>query len=313
MPGRLLGCCALSDQTVHSRRSFFALAAVALCWGYSWVFNKLALLDAGPLSFSAYRMLLAAAALVSLLKITGRPVWPARVPELLLLGLIQTTGFVSLSMWALVTGAVGTTSILVFTMPFWTLLFAWPMLGERIEGLQWLAVVSAALGLTIILHPWHLEGSLNSKLLALGAAILWAAGSIIVKRMQAKAPVELLSLTAWQITFGAIPLAGIAWLAGEPPIHWTPRFIGVLLGTSLISTALGWLIWLYALRRVTAGIAGMSMLAVPVIAGLSSAWHFHERPTTDEARGMILIGVALVLVGIHAWRRHRDVTPLAQE
>ena len=289
-------------------RSLLALIALTLCWGYSWIFNKLALLDAGPLTFSAYRMLLAAAALLLLLKITGRPMRPTRVPELISLGLVQTTGFVSLSMWALVAGGVGSTAILVFTMPFWTLLLAWPLLGEKLQGPQWLAVAAAAAGLLIILHPWHLVGSLRSKLLGLGAGILWAVGSIMVKRMQAKAPVDLLALTAWQITFGALPLAAIALVAGEMPTVWSARFIAILLATALVSTALCWLLWIYVLRNVTAGVAGMSMLAVPVIAALSSAWHFGERPNPGEAQGMVLIVCALILIGVGAWRQHRELT-----
>ena len=41
---------------------------------------------------------------------------------------------------ALVDGGPGKTSILVFTMPVWVLLMGWPALGERVRGLQWVAV-----------------------------------------------------------------------------------------------------------------------------------------------------------------------------
>ena len=112
-------------------RPALSLVLLSLFWGYSWIWNKLALLDAGPFTFSAYRMLLAATSLLLVLPLTRRSVRPTGVRDLLVLGLVQTTGFVGLSMWALVEGGVGSTSILVFTMPFWTLLLAWPFLGER--------------------------------------------------------------------------------------------------------------------------------------------------------------------------------------
>ncbi len=292
----------------------FSLGILSLFWGYSWIWNKLALLDAGPFSFSAYRMVIAASALLLALPLTGRRLRPQGLRELLTLGLVQTTGFVGLSMWALVEGGVGSTSILVFTMPFWTLLLAWPLLGERVQGAQWAAGGLAALGLLIILQPWNLHGSLLSKLLGLISGMLWAIGSIMVKRMQRTRPRDLLSLTAWQMMLGALPLIAIAVLSGEPPVVWSSRFIGVLLVTSLLSTAMGWCLWVYVLKQVEAGIAGMSMLAVPVIAILSAAWHFDERPRPEEMIGMGLILLALMIIGIRALVRHTEVAgPMGQE
>ncbi len=39
-------------------------------------------------------------------------------------------------MWALEAGGTGKTAILVYTMPFWVLIMAWPFLSERITGLN---------------------------------------------------------------------------------------------------------------------------------------------------------------------------------
>lgn len=291
-----------------------ALVVLSLFWGYSWVWNKLALIDAGPFTFAAYRMLIAAGSLLLALPLLRRPMRPDAPLELALLGLIQTTGFVGLSMWALVEGGVGTTSILVFTMPFWTLLLAWPVLGERVQGAQWIAVALAAAGLLVILNPATHHGTLLSKLLGLASGVLWALGSVLVKRWQGQRPRDLLALTAWQMAFGAVPLFIIAGFSGEGPVVWSERFVAVLTVTSLLSTALGWCLWTYVLKHVDAGIAGMSMLAVPVIAIASSAWHFGERPRPEEMLGMALILVALAIIGIRALRRHVAMAgPLAQE
>ncbi|MSR14725.1 MAG: DMT family transporter [Gammaproteobacteria bacterium] len=291
-----------------------ALILLSLCWGYSWILNKLALTDAGPFTYAAYRALLASICLLLALPLTGRSLKPDRIGELLLLGLIQTTAFVGLSMWALVQGGVGSTSILVFTMPFWTLILAWPLLGERVQGSQWLAVGLAAIGLLIILRPWDFHGLILSKLLALVSGVLWAIGSIMVKRLQRAAPRDLLSLTAWQMMLGAIPLFLISLVSSEPAVAWSGQFISVLLGTAIVSTAAGWLLWVYALKHVEAGIASMSMLAVPVIAIVSAAWHFGERPRPEELTGMSLILLALLIIGIRALRQHVELAgPMGRE
>lgn len=283
-----------------------ALALLSACWGYSWVWNKTALLDAGPFSFSAYRMLIATICLLLVLRFTRRPFAPRRPRQLMLLGLIQTTGFVGLSMWALVEGGVGSTSILVFTMPFWTMLMAWPVLGERIRGAQWVAVGLAAVGLMVILQPWNMaQTTLLSKLLGLASGMLWAAGSVYVKYLQQREPRDLLGMTAWQMGFGAIPLFIVAHWSGEPDPVWSARFLYVLAVTSLLSTALAWWLWTWILKHVDAGIAGLSMLAVPVIAIASSAWRFGERPHPEELAGMALILTALLITGGRALRARR--------
>ena len=288
--------------------SFLPLASmvvIVLVWGYSWVLNKLALAELGPFTFSAYRMYVASACLLLALALTRRPFWPTRRVELLRLGLIQTTGFVGLSMWALVEGSIGRTSILVFTMPFWTVALAWPVLGERIRDWQWLALGLALAGLVLLIRPWDPQGSLLSKGLAVTSGLAWAAGSVEVKRMQRVAPVDPLSMTAWQMVFGAIPMLPIAMAIGEPAPVWTPRLVAILLVLAVVSTALCWFLWLYVLRQLSTGLASMCMLAVPVIAILSAHWQLGERSTPLELAGMACIGVALLLLSARSLRQAR--------
>ena len=83
------------------------MVVISLVWGYSWILNKLVLSATGPFTFSAYRMLIAASCLLLAMALSGRALRPTRWREMLRLGLIQTTGFVGLSMWALVEGSVG--------------------------------------------------------------------------------------------------------------------------------------------------------------------------------------------------------------
>lgn len=291
-----------------------AMAVITLVWGYSWVLNKMALEAAGPFTFSAYRMTIASACLLLALAVTGRSVRPARVPELLRLGLMQTTGFVGISMWALVEGSIGRTAILVFTMPFWTVAFAWPLLGERIRDLQWLALGLAFAGLVSIVQPWHLQGSLLSKGLAVASGIAWALSSVEIKRMQRKAPMDLLSLTTWQMALGTGPLWIIAALAGEPSPAWSWHFVGILLLLAIVSTALCWFLWVYALKHLHTGAASMGMLAVPVVALVSAHWHFDERTAPAEYLGFALIGAALAVLSARAWRLQREeVAPIVAQ
>jgi len=276
-----------------------------LVWGYSWVLLKLALLDAGPINFAAQRTFIGAMALLVMLPLMRRPFWPTRVRETFLLGIVQTTIFVTLSQLSLVDGGAGRSAVLVFTMPFWTLLFAAFALDEQVGIAQRWAVALAAVGLVIMLEPWQLGGSVKSKMIAISAGATWAASAVMVKRIQQRESMDAISLTAWQMFFGSSILMLIALFVDEPATNWNPRFGAILLFTALIPTGLGWLVWVYLLQRLSAGVASMSMLAIPVLATASSAIQLGERLKPNEYAGMALIVGALVVLSRAAMRPHK--------
>ncbi|MFT4581216.1 MAG: drug/metabolite transporter (DMT)-like permease [Gammaproteobacteria bacterium] len=279
-------------------RGFVPLAYLFLIviWGHSWVMMKIALANAGPITFAAQRTFLAAVVLLAVLPILGRRLRPVRIPETIMLGIVQTTIFVTCSQLSLVDGGVGRSAVLVFTMPFWTILLAAFLLGERLVATQYWAVGLAAVGLISILEPWALSGSVQSKLIALLAGFAWAASAIIVKRMQRHADVDLISLTAWQLLFGSVVLIPIALSSGEPPTVWTPEFLGVLVFTAVLPSGLGWVVWFYLLQRLSAGVASITLLAIPVFATASSAYHLGDRMDPNETVGMVLIILALAML-----------------
>ena len=261
-----------------------------------------------PFKFTALRMSLSAICLVLILPLTGRPILPTRVPELIGLALVQTSLLFTLSTWAIAEGSAGRVAFMVYTMPFFTLLFAWPLLGERVRGLQWIAILLAVGGLMAIIQPWHLQGSMMSNLCAVGAGATWAAGAIMVKRLQAREPMDLLSMTAWQMVFGSIPLIVISWGVPEAPIVWSPRFIGTLVLVTVVITAIGWMLWMYALNKLEAGTASLAALAAPPIAMISSAMVFGERPNAFELFGMCLIVAALFVLSVSGMRSARPAS-----
>ncbi|MEI6450918.1 MAG: DMT family transporter, partial [Actinomycetes bacterium] len=130
-----------------------ALILLALIWGYNWVVMKIGLGYADPFAFAALRTFLGALSLFLLLIVLRRSLRPRAVGFTIVIGLLQTTGFVGLLIWALQSGGAGKTSVLTYTMPFWLLLLAWAFLGERLRGTQWLAVGLALAGLLLVLSP----------------------------------------------------------------------------------------------------------------------------------------------------------------
>ncbi|MFO1316151.1 MAG: EamA family transporter [Burkholderiales bacterium] len=279
-------------------RPAVALLALSLAWGLTWVVAKQGLAYASPWAFAAQRCVGGALALFLALKLLGRPMGLVAPAQTLVIALVNVAAFLIVQTWALVEGGAGRTAVLNYTMPIWTLLLAWLFLGERIRGLQWLAAICALVGLVLIVEPWNVQGSLLSSVLGLAAALCWAAGSILIKRLRSRCEVDLVSLTAWQLLIGAVPLSLLAVVIPDRATVWSVQYVGILAFIAIVSTALGWWLWTYILDRVPAWEASLSVLGAPVVALVSSRALLGEEFQAAEVVGMLLIGVGLALLSV---------------
>jgi drug/metabolite transporter (DMT)-like permease len=273
-----------------------ALGLLTLLWGYNWVVMKIAMQYVGPMDFAALRGVLGAVLLFAALAALGVPLKPRHVVKTAVLGLFQTGGFVALISWALYTGAAGKSAVLAYTMPFWVIVFGWPFLPDRLRGWQWPAAGLILVGLLLVLELWAGRPDTMSSMLALGAGISWAISVIVFKKIPVHSRHDLLSVTAWQMAFGVLPLVAIAFAVDEPPIVWTGSFVAALIYNGVGGMAIAPLLWLYILQRLPATISGLNVLAVPIV-GVIAAWlQLGERPSGAETLGMLSIlgGLALL-------------------
>jgi drug/metabolite transporter (DMT)-like permease len=282
-----------------------ALGALAPLWGYSWVVSKVSLTYAQPFILVALTTTMAAACLFLVLVVTRRPLRPPPVGWTALIGILQTALFNGLAIMALTMGGAGKVSVLAYTMPFWLLLLAWAFLGERLRGLQWPAVALAFAGLVLVVRPWDIGGALGGAL-ACAAGLAWAGSALLVKLLQRRTHGDALSLAAWQMGFGSLPLIAAAVLThGGGPV-WTGTFVLCVAYTVLLANAACWALWIFALRSLPAGAAGMGTLAVPVVGVFASWIQLGEAPALVEGIGMALIIAALAVLaacGLAAGRR----------
>ena len=282
-----------------------ALIVLSCTWGYTWVLIKQALTYASPFAVAAQRCVGGTLALILAVRLSGKSMQLAAPGATVLIGLVQVAGFTLLQTSALVEGGPGKTAVLIFTMPIWTLLLGWPLLGERVRGKQWLAAASTLGGLMLIIEPWNMHTSLLSKALGLGAALCWAVGTILIKRLRQARPVDLLVLTMWQMIFGSIPLAIIALVLPGEPTRWTMDYVLILAFLSVASVALCWWLWVWILDRVPAWEASLSVLGTPVVAILSSRLALGEAFKASEVAGILLIGGGLALLSLFGWMSSR--------
>ncbi len=300
----------MEQQRKETIRAFLALFILTFIWGYNWVVMKSALEFAGAFQFAALRTVIGAICLFALILFLRKPLSIKEMPTIILLGVLQTSGFTGLLIWALVEGGAGKTAVLTYTMPFWVMVLAWPLLGEKLRGLQWPAAILSTMGMVFILDPLHLGTDQFSMFLAVLSGVFWGLSVIVAKKLHQRAPeIDLLTLTAWQMLFGSVPIAIAAFLIPAPEIQWTPYFIGAVIFNSVFCNALAWLLWLYALQKLSAGVASMSSMLAPVI-GVLAAWlQLNEIPNHMESIGMILIGLSLVIISYVSIRKHQPIEP----
>jgi drug/metabolite transporter (DMT)-like permease len=128
-------------------------------------------------------------------------------------------------------------------------------------------------------------------LLALGAAILFALGTVT-----AQAPIALSphALTAWQVGLGCLPMIAAGLLLEKPDFSaLTPVGWASLAYMAAVPMGVCYLGWFAAVRRLPAATASTGMLLVPVVGVLSAA------PILSEPVGAREIGaLALTLRGV---------------
>lgn len=247
----------------------------------------------GPFDLVMVRYILAFAVLFVLLLLTRQSL---RFPPFKLtlgIAIFQTAAFQCLSQLALMSGGAGHVVMLAYTMPFWVVLFAWILLNERPKPRHIAAFVLAGLGLIAVIAPWQGLGTLTSSLLALAGGACWGLGTVLSKIMMQRHAPGVLNLTTWQMLLGAVLIWPITVIIPQPAIVWEPQLIWGMGYMAVIASAGGWWLWLSVVQRVSATVAGMSALGVPVVTVILAWLVLSEQPTVLE-----LVGIALIMVGL---------------
>jgi drug/metabolite transporter (DMT)-like permease len=284
------------NEAKVSTGAVIALGVTVTIWAFSWIVMKLVLRYAGPFDFCALRYGMGAALLFIVLLATHRPLAPPPLAGTIVTGLAQTAAFQGLGQFALTAGGTGRVVLLAYGMPFWAVLLAWLLLGERPLRRHWIGLALAAVGLTFVIAPWKGLGNPVSTAFALLGGMCWALGTVTSKRMFQRHRPDPLTFTAWQMAFGAAALGIVTLLIPQRSIDWSPAFIAGLAYSVILATSLAWTLWLLVVQRLPTAVAAVSSLAVPVLSVLMAWVVLHEKPTPSEWLGVAFIVAGLVAV-----------------
>jgi drug/metabolite transporter (DMT)-like permease len=276
----------------------FLLVFTITTWGYSWVLMKMGLGYAEPFTFAAWRCAIGGVAMIIFVRVKSIE-WPKleKLPDYLMIAIFQTTLMFGLMLYGMKYVTAGKTSVLLYTMPIWTIFLVHFYLKERLNRGKWLGVALGTIGIVCILG-WDTLVHQNSEilfgeLLIIGGAISWAVSNIWVKKRMGGENIYMVS--SLQLSIGAIGLALLAIpTEGILNIEWNAYSIYILLFTGLIASAVDFTIWFYLLKNLDIKITTFSSMLVPVF-GLIFDWAI----LGNRLDGGVIAGGALILIGIY--------------
>ncbi|MEE8298463.1 MAG: DMT family transporter [Thermodesulfobacteriota bacterium] len=280
----------------------FLLVFTITTWGYSWVLMKMGLGYAEPFTFAAWRCAIGGVAMIIFVRVKSIE-WPKleKLPDYLMIAIFQTTLMFGLMLYGMKYVTAGKTSVLLYTMPIWTIFLVHFYLKERLNRGKWLGVALGMIGIVCILG-WDTLVHQNSEilfgeLLIIGGAISWAVSNIWVKKRMGGENIYMVS--SLQLSIGAIGLALLAIpTEGILNIEWNAYSIYILLFTGLIASAVDFTIWFYLLKNLDIKITTFSSMLVPVF-GLIFDWAI----LGNRLDGGVIVGGALILIGIYQTSR----------
>ena len=275
------------------------LLTTSIGWGLNWPVTKYLLSELPPLSLRGVTGIAGAALLAVMVIARGRSlrVPTALWPRLCLYAFLNVTCWMALMGIALLWLPAGEASMIAYTMPVWASLLAWPILGERPNGLRIIALILAFGGLTVILGGEGISitpEKLTGFVMVLSGAFAFALGAVLSKKWPL--PLPPMTAAAWQIGLGCLPV-GIAGLLIETSHFEAVTTLGWwLLGYStVIQFCVAYVTWFAALARLPASVAAIGTTAVPVIGVVASSIALHEPLGLVQIAALVLTLGGIVL------------------
>jgi drug/metabolite transporter (DMT)-like permease len=241
----------------------------------------------------------AALALIALARqqrlVVPRPMWL----RLLLVSTLSIGGWVAFMGLALLWLRASEAAVLGISIPVWVAFLAWPILGERLSLLRAFSLMVSLVGIAVLLGGNGIEASVEKLpgiACALAGAVCTGLGTVLTKHFPLSMPP--LSLAAWQIGLGCVPIA-IVGLAVEHPQLAALSSIGwaSMIYMTLIQFCLCYVCWFAALERLPAATASIGTLLVPVVGVLAATATLHEPLGLREIAALVITlgGVAVAL------------------
>lgn len=278
------------------------LLALATVWGASYTFIKLGVATIPPVTLIAARTLIAGAILLALIRWRGlslprdQTTWRRFLIQACLNSVIPFT----LIAWAERTVDAGLATILNSTSPIFAFLLTVAMTRhEPVTARKLFGVVAGVCGICLIIGVQALDGlgrELWAQVAIVAATVCYAGAAIFGRSFKGLDPIMP---AAGSLLCGAAILVPVSLLIDRPwALAPSPQSVAALLGLSVISTALAFVIYFRLVHTLgSVGTTAQSYLRVPIGVAIGVVF-LGETLTSTAWAGLVcvIIGVAAMTI-----------------
>jgi drug/metabolite transporter (DMT)-like permease len=278
------------------------LLALATVWGASYTFIKIGVATIPPVTLIAARTLIAGCILLAIIRSRGLslPRDPAVWRRFLIQACLNSVIPFTLIAWAEQTVDAGLATILNSTSPIFAFLLTVVMTRhEPVSARKLFGVAAGVCGICLIIGVQALDGlgrELWAQFAIVAATVCYAVAAIFGRSFKGLDPIMP---AAGSLLCGAAILVPISLFADRP---WTlapsPQSVAALLGLSVISTALAFVIYFRLVHTLgSVGTTAQAYLRVPIGVAIGVVF-LGETLTSTAWAGLVcvIIGVAAMTI-----------------
>ena len=276
-------------------RLFLIITITMIAFAANSVLARLAL-GPGEIDAAAYSLvrLLSGAIMLSILAIPGREL---RLSQLLQQGswisALALFGYAAAFSFAYLLLETGTGALILFPS-VQAAMVAWALYrGDRPGPLEWLGLVTATGAIVWLLSPGLTAPDPLGALLMIVAGVSWA-----IYTLRGTGSADPLKSTTGNF-IRSVPIALVLMLFYIGSAHATPFGIAMATISGAVTSAMGYALWYYVLKQITATQAAVTQLSAPVIAAIMGLALTGDTLTLRfvAASAFILGGVAIAILG----------------
>ncbi|MFZ6756570.1 EamA family transporter [Undibacterium sp. Ji50W] len=284
------------NKSVLSPRHILIAATVILLWGMNFVVIKIGLKGIPPFLLGALRFALVAFPAILFLP---RPKVPFRL-------LFAYAMLISLGQFAFLFSAMavgmpaGLASLVLQAQAFFTVGLSAMVFGDKLRTSNLTGMLVASMGLVLLgsasLGNTTSQVSVAGFVLTLCAALSWASGNVINKKIGVT---NVLSLVSWSALVPILPFLLLSYLfeGGDIMLHSLTN-MSLASGLTIVylavaATLIGYTLWGKLLSSLPTHLVAPLTLMVPVV-GLTAAWLLLDEALSEKQ----IAGAAIVMAGL---------------